>query len=88
MDKNISKKIFVVGLVIIFISFIIPVKSLEMIGINGIRPIGVSSLIICPILGLIGLVFAIKDKKYIFIFLNILLILSFPLVMQIGYLIN
>lgn len=54
---------------------------------TNLRPTGLTSLFICRIIGLIGLVFAIKEKSVLFGILNFLLIIIFPLFMFINSLI-
>lgn len=41
----------------------------------------------CPIIGLIGLIFGVKEKDRLFIVLNIMLILLLPIAMFVGHLI-
>ena len=64
---------------------ILPVDSLEFILGNGLRPLGLATIFICPILGIIGMLFSIKNRNIILSFLNIFLILAFPITMSIGY---
>lgn len=85
MKKQIEKFVFIFGLVIWIISLILPVNSLEFIFGNGLRPIGLSTVFICPILGIVGIIFSIKNRNKILLILNILLILAFPITMTIGY---
>ena len=44
-------------------------------------------MFVCPIIGLIDLIFGIKDKYKLFIVLNILLILLLPSAMIVGHII-
>ena len=85
MKKNISKKLFLLGLVIFVISYLLPVDIFE--NYTNLKPTGLTSIFVCPIIGLIGLIFGIKDKDKLFIILNILLILLLPIAMFIGHLI-
>lgn len=87
MKKQIEKSTFILGIIIIFISIIIPYDSLEKILGKGLRPLGLATLYICPVLGLIGMIYSIKNKNIPFIILNIILILSFPITTFLGYLI-
>ena len=84
MKENIGKKLFILGFVIFILSLILPIKLLE--GFTNIKPIGLSSLFICPLIGLVGLIFAIKEGKTLWGILNLILILLFPLSMSLGYL--
>lgn len=85
MKKQIEKFVFIFGLVIWIISLILPANSLEFIFGNGLRPIGLTTVFICPILGVVGIIFSIKNRNKIFLTLNIFLILSFPITMAVGY---
>ena len=85
MKKNISKKIFLLGLVIFLISYLLPIDIFE--SYTSLRPTGLTSMFVCPIIGLIGLIFGVKEKDRLFIVLNIMLILLLPMAMFIGHLI-
>ncbi|WP_049690092.1 hypothetical protein [Anaerococcus jeddahensis] len=85
MKKQIEIPVFILGLAIWLISLFLPINSLEFILGNGLRPIGLATIFICPILGIIGMIFSIKNRNIILSFLNILLILAFPITMAIGY---
>ena len=54
---------------------------------TSIRPTGLTSMFVCPIIGLIGLIFGVKVKDRLFIVLNIMLILLLPIAMFVGHLI-
>ena len=85
MQKNLSKKIFLIGFVIFVISYLLPVDILE--SYTHLRPTGLTSMFVCPIIGLVGLIFGIKEKDRVSILLNLLLILLFPIAMFVGHLI-
>ncbi len=85
MRKNISKISFFTGIGVFIISCLLPVDILE--SFTNLRPTGLTSLFICRVIGLIGLIFAIKEKSLLFGILNFLLIIIFPLVMFINSLI-
>ena len=85
MSKNISKYLFFTGVGVFIISYLLPVDIFE--SFTNLRPTGLTSLFICRIIGLIGLIFAIKEKSVLFGILNFLLIIIFPLVMFINSLI-
>ncbi len=85
MKKQIEIPVFILGLAIWLISLFLPVHSLEFMLGNGLRPIGLATIFICPILGIIGMIFSIKNRNIILSFLNILLILAFPITMVMGY---
>lgn len=82
MLKNIEKYTFILGIIIFVISYILPVDLLN--EFTELKPLGISTIFICPILGIIGLISSIKRKSILFVFLNLLLVLSFPITMFIG----
>ena len=82
MRKNISKILFFTGVGVFIISYLLPIDIFE--NFTNLRPTGLTSLFICRIIGLIGLIFAIKEKSVLFGILNFLLIIIFPLVMFIN----
>lgn len=85
MKKNISKKLFLLGLAIFAISYLLPIDIFE--SYTSLRPTGLTSMFVCPIIGLIGLIFGVKEKDRLFIVLNIMLILLLPIAMFVGHLI-
>ena len=82
MRKSISKLLFFLGIGVFIISYMLPVDLFE--NFTNLRPTGLTSLFICRIIGLIGLVFAVKEKSVLFGVLNFLLIIIFPLAMLIN----
>ena len=72
MKRSISKYLFFLGIGVFIISYMLPVELFE--NFTNLRPTGLTSLFVCRIIGLIGLVFAIKDKSVLFGILNFLLI--------------
>lgn len=85
MRKSLSKYLFVTGVLIFIISYLLPVDFFE--NFTNLRPTGLTSLFICRIIGIIGLAFAVKEKSILFGILNFLLIIIFPLFMFINTLI-
>ena len=85
MRKSLSKYLFFIGIGIFIISYLLPVDFFE--NFTNLRPPGLTSLFILRIIGLIGLVFAVKEKSVFFGVLNFLLIIIFPLIMFINSLI-
>lgn len=85
MRKSISKYLFFIGIGVFIISYLLPVDFLE--NFTNLRPTGLTSLFICRIIGLVGFIFAIKEKSVLFGILNFLLIIIFPLAMLINSLI-
>ena len=82
MKRSISKILFFIGIGVFIISYFLPVDIYE--DFTNLRPTGLTSLFICRIIGLIGLIFAIKEKSVLFGVLNFLLIIIFPLAMFIN----
>lgn len=85
MRNNISKLLFFLGIGVFIISYFLPVDIFE--NFTNLRPTGLTSLFICRIIGLVGFIFAIKEKSVLFGILNFLLIIIFPLAMLINSLI-
>ena len=85
MRKSLSKLLFFIGIGVFIISYLLPVDFFE--NFTNLRPTGLTSLFICRIIGIIGLVFAVKEKSILFGVLNFLLIIIFPLFMFINSLI-
>ena len=85
MKRQVEVPIFILGIVIWVVAMFLPVDSLEFVLGNGLRPLGLATIFICPILGIIGMLFSIKNRNIILSFLNIFLILAFPITMSIGY---
>ena len=86
MKKNISKKFFLLGLVIFLISYLLPIDIFQ--SYTSLRPTGLTSMFVCPIIGLIGLIFGVKEKDKLFMALNVLLILLLPIAMFVGHLVG
>ena len=86
MKHKLSKKIFLFGLVIFVISYLLPIDIFE--NYTNLRPAGLTSMFVCPIVGLIGLIFGIKEKDKLFIILNLLLILLLTIAMFVGHLVG
>ena len=86
MRKNLSKKLFLLGLVLFVISYLLPVDIVQ--SYTHLRPTGLTSMFVCPIIGLIGLIVGVKEKDKLFIVLNLLLILLLPMAMFVGHLIS
>ena len=75
--KIIPKVTVVLGIILLIIAFIIPYDSLESTVGQGPRPVGIVSIFINPVLGLIGSGFSIYKKQWLFLLLNIILIFTF-----------
>ena len=55
MKENLSPKMFLIGFVIFMISYLLPMDIFG--SYTSLRPTGLTSLFVCPIIGLIGLTF-------------------------------
>lgn len=80
--KNKSLWTLIIGVVCLVVSFIL--KDFEFAFLGNLRPIGLVTIYICPILGIIGIVLALIEKSVARALLNFLLLLSFPLLMIVG----
>lgn len=76
---------FLLGVLLIIVSIVIPYDSLEFIFGQGLRPTGFVTLYANPILGIIGIIFSVMRKKWLFLLLNTILIFSFFITLYIGY---
>ena len=84
--KKLSKNIFLLGLAILVISYLLPVDIFE--SYTSLRPTRLTLMFVCPIIGLIGLIFWVKEKDKFFMALNVLLILLLPIVMFASHLVG
>lgn len=80
--KNKSLWTLIIGVVCLVVSFIL--KDFEFGFLGNLRPIGFVTIYICPILGIIGIVFSLIEKSVARALLNFLLLLSFSLLMIVG----
>lgn len=80
--KNKSLWTFIIGVVCLIIAFIL--KDFQFDFLGNLRPIGLVRVYICPILGIIGIVFSLIEKSVPKAILNFLLVLAFPIVMFLG----
>ena len=86
MKRNLSKKMFLLGVSIFVIYYLLPIDIFE--SYTSLRPTGLTSMFVCPIIGLIGLIFGVKENDRLFIVLNLLLILLLPITMFAGHIIG
>lgn len=75
--EKIPKLTVIIGIAIAIIAYLLPYNSLESILGEGLRPLGLVSLYINPILGIIGSGFSIYKKQWLHLMLNIILIFTF-----------
>lgn len=80
---KVSMVFFIIGVLLLAVSFVVPTDILN--SYTNLKPIGLSTLFVCPAFGIIGVLFSINEKSLIFGLLNALLILAFPIIMFIGY---
>lgn len=80
--KNKSLWTFIIGVVCLIIAFIL--KDFQFDFLGNLRPIGLVTVYICPILGIIGIFFSLIEKSVVRAILNFLLVLAFPIVMFVG----
>lgn len=73
---------FLLGIVIFVILYLLPINIFE--SYTNLRPTGLASIFVCPMIDVVGLIFGIKKKDGLFIVLNLLLILLLPIIMFIG----
>lgn len=85
MNQKTGRNLFILGLIIFIVSYLLPVDLFN--SLTNLKPTGLSTLFICPIIGCIGMIFSIKEKDKLFIILNILLILLLPLSIFMGHII-
>lgn len=86
MKKNLSKKMFLLGVAIFVISYLLPIDFFK--SYTNLIPIGLNSVFYCKIIGLVGVIFGIKEKDRLFIVLNLLLILFLPIAMFVDNIIS
>lgn len=84
MNKTKNKSVWtlIIGVVCLVIAFIL--KDFEFGFLGNLRPIGFVTIYICPIIGIIGIVFSLIEKSVARALLNFLLLLAFPIVMLLG----
>ena len=82
--KNKSLWTLIIGVVCLVIAFIL--KDFQFDFLGNLRPIGLVTVYICPILGIIGIVFSLIEKSVAKALLNFLLVLAFPIIMLAGHL--
>ena len=80
--KNKSLWTLTIGVACLVIAFIL--KDFQFGFLGNLRPIGLVTVYICPILGIIGIVFSLIEKSVVRAILNFLLVLAFPIVMFVG----
>lgn len=80
--KNLQLYTFLLGFLLIVVAYFIPTDPFPTI-----KPMGIATIFIAPVLGIVGVVFSLINKKYRYIVPNVLLVLSFFIIMNFYYLI-
>lgn len=80
--KNKSLWTLIIGVACLVIAFIL--KDFEFGFLGNLKPIGFVTIYICPIIGIIGIVFSLIEKSVAKALLNFLLVLAFPIIMLVG----
>lgn len=80
--KNLQLYTFLLGFLLIVVAYFIPTDPFPTI-----KPMGIATIFIAPVLGIVGIVFSLINKKYRYIIPNVLLVLSFFIIMNFYYLI-
>lgn len=86
MNKKKGKIVFFIGLAIFIISYFLPVNVLN--SFTNLKPTGLTSMFLCPIVGIAGIIFSIKEKDKFFTVANLILILLLPLSIFAGHIIG
>lgn len=81
--KNLQLYTFLLGFLLIIVAYFIPTDPFPTI-----KPMGIAAIFIAPVLGILGIVFSLINKKYRYIVPNVLLVLSFFILMDLFYLIS
>lgn len=80
--ENLQAYTFLLGILIIVVAYFVPSDPFPTI-----KPMGIATIFVAPVLGIIGVVFSLINKKYRYIIPNVLLVLSFFIIMNLYYLI-
>ena len=89
MKRSISKWITLLGILLVVLTYIlIPTFDLlpaNIIGIDKKDIVGFTMVYIIPILGTIGCIFSIYEKKWLYLLLNFVLAFSFYIFMYLAF---
>lgn len=80
--ENLQLYTFLLGFFLIVVAYFVPTDPFPTI-----KPMGMATIFVAPVLGAVGIVFSFINKKYRYIVPNVLLVLSFFLIMNLYYLI-
>lgn len=81
--KNLQLYTFLLGCFLIVVAYFAPTDPFPTI-----KPMGIATIFVAPVLGILGIVFSLINKKYRYIILNVLLAVSFFILMDLFYLIS
>lgn len=84
MNRKIGKGLFLLGFSIFLISYLLPIDLFS--SFTNLKPTGLTSLFFCPVIGIIGIIFSIREKDKLFIAMNLLIILILPISMLLRHL--
>ena len=85
--KCIPKITLIMGLLLMGLSWVLPYDLLESI-LAPLRIGGLFTMYICPVIGIIGLVIAIFNKKVWLVIGNLTIFFAFPIMMFVTQLVN
>lgn len=80
--ENLQLYTFLLGFFLIVVAYFAPTDPFPTI-----KPMGIATIFVAPVLGILGIVFSLINKKYRYIIPNVLLVLSFFIIMNLYYLI-
>ncbi len=89
MKRNISKWLTFLGIILAVLTYILtPIFDLlpaNVIGIDKKDIVGFTMVYIIPILGTIGCIYSIYEKKWLYLLLNLVLVFSFYIFMYLAF---
>ena len=80
--ENLQLYTFLLGCLLIVVAYFVPTDPFPTI-----KPMGIATIFVAPVLGILGIVFSLINKKYRYIIPNVLLAVSFFIIMNLYYLI-
>ena len=86
MKNEVSKITLAINLILLGLTFYLPDNILE--GITGDFRFGhIVSIILCPIIGIVGGYFGFKHNRKILAFLNLLFLFTYPVLYFVFYMV-
>lgn len=82
--RNIPKLTVALGFLLLILAYMLPPESLESVLGSALRPLGLVTIFINPVLGLIGSGVSLFQKQWLYLVLNIVILASFILLMSVG----